>query len=746
MRILAPLLLLALVPACAAAYQWEPCAYVVRLYPVIEGRVFDGASGEPLPASVSLRLLSVSGENLVWGRADEDGRFRFILQRENFSYELGFGHPGYENKRLSGEIGVAGYRYVEAGLEYDPFDLEPENVTVQGSWQERVVDLGNVEEENWVENMVVSAEDLERAEKVLIGYRRRRNLPVYRYKHEVRHITLKFNWPIGITIGWSDWELKDEGTVYLHTWQGESFTDGEEWHDGWRITYTWAGVTIEETLPPDEDWRNYGSWPPFKEGDVLAYPLGTCPVTDWQPVYAEATSGLTLGPDTKLEPCEWEADVEEWGVTSKELVYRYDPVGDWEFLCKLPNPDRKTGTYYSGPYQVGDQWYENMKKGVLEYETITYYEYRGTCPQGEIVDLDTRWGEGPPESFQATVKYHHKQGGKWWYESINYYDHFWVVCNKDHGKSFTTTVSWVKTGNSYKETVERYYWYCYRQKLKRVYVGDRCIYGWVPKGRQTFASEPKNSSTRRYSNVRVTKYRILVKTLDNYHLVHRFHTLSLPEAEAGIRIVPRNGYENTARIEVVPLAPTASVGTGRYEALLNRGTVRVPFRCSIPWLGTYGFEVRGWDGNGRPVENRVFLVGGTAPSSPPSRTEKTLVNRNPLGWVGSRNEKPKPLANNPYTEPPYPLTGQGREYVGIGGSICYEYNFYIGKKEQPQTRALPARQVKMNPLVLPAGWGLSQELESAIKKDVTNLIQARDYGTLKDYYGYVNPKKTRRTT
>ncbi|MEM2481028.1 MAG: hypothetical protein QXG14_03225, partial [Candidatus Hadarchaeales archaeon] len=164
MRILAPLLLLALVPACAAAYQWEPCAYVVRLYPVIEGRVFDGASGEPLPASVSLRLLSVSGENLVWGRADEDGRFRFILQRENFSYELGFGHPGYENKRLSGEIGVGGYRYVEAGLEYDPFDLEPENVTVQGSWQERVADLGNVEEENWVENMVVSAEDLERAE------------------------------------------------------------------------------------------------------------------------------------------------------------------------------------------------------------------------------------------------------------------------------------------------------------------------------------------------------------------------------------------------------------------------------------------------------------------------------------------------------------------------------------------------------------------------------------------------------
>lgn len=123
MRILAPLLLLALVPACAAAYQWEPCAYVVRLYPVIEGRVFDGASGEPLPASVSLRLLSASRENLVEGRADENGRFRFILQRENFSYELGFSHPGYENRRLSGEIGTGEYQYVEAGLQYDPFDL-----------------------------------------------------------------------------------------------------------------------------------------------------------------------------------------------------------------------------------------------------------------------------------------------------------------------------------------------------------------------------------------------------------------------------------------------------------------------------------------------------------------------------------------------------------------------------------------------------------------------------------------------
>lgn len=111
MRFVPLVFALLLLPSCLAEYRWEPCKYVVRLYPVVEGRVFDLETGEGVPASI--------GENLP---AREDGGFKLVLPSGG-SYSLRFTFPGYENHEENFTIESRGYKFLSVGLRYDPFDL-----------------------------------------------------------------------------------------------------------------------------------------------------------------------------------------------------------------------------------------------------------------------------------------------------------------------------------------------------------------------------------------------------------------------------------------------------------------------------------------------------------------------------------------------------------------------------------------------------------------------------------------------
>jgi hypothetical protein len=112
---LAPLVLaLLLLPICSAGYRWEPCEYVVRLYPVVEGEVRDMETSEAVPARIW------SPDNL--DSVAQNGQFRLVLPSGG-SYRLSFSHPGYENRWENFEIGSGGYLYLWVRLRYDPFDL-----------------------------------------------------------------------------------------------------------------------------------------------------------------------------------------------------------------------------------------------------------------------------------------------------------------------------------------------------------------------------------------------------------------------------------------------------------------------------------------------------------------------------------------------------------------------------------------------------------------------------------------------